>query len=87
MNAVIATFLGTIILFPFFVTIVFMIVMRKMGKAPASIIGLAADITTPLLFLAVYVVSQTVFGQAIWVYIVGIAIIIAIVSPSLNAAK
>lgn len=87
MNEVIFAFLGAIILFPFTVTIVFMIVMRKMGKAPASIIGLAADVTTPLLFLAVYVVSQTVFGQGIWVYIVGLAITIAIVCAFIERSK
>ncbi|MBO0601029.1 DUF3397 family protein [Sporosarcina sp. E16_3] len=87
MNEVIATFLGIIILFPFFVTIAFMVVMRKMGKAPASILGLAADITTPLLFLAVYVVSQVVFGQEIWIYIIGIAIIIAIVYAFIERNK
>lgn len=87
MNEVISTFLGVIILFPFIVTIVFMIVMRKMGKAPASILGLAADVTTPLLFLTVYVVSETVFGHGIWVYIVGIAIIIAIVYAFIERSK
>lgn len=87
MNEVIASFLGMIILFPFIVTIAFMVVMRKMGKAPASILGLAADVTTPLLFLAVYVVSQAVFGSGIWVYIMGIAIIIAIVYAFIERSK
>jgi len=79
MNEFVVAFLGMIILFPFIVTVAFMVVMRKMGKAPASILGLAADVTTPLLFIAVYVVSQTVFEQGIWVYIMGIAVSIAIV--------
>lgn len=87
MNEVIAAFLGMIILFPFIFTIIFMVVMRKMGKAPASILGLAADVTTPLLFLTVYVVSQAVFGQGIWVYIMGIAIIIAIVYAFVERSK
>lgn len=87
MNEVIAAFLGIIILFPFFVTIAFMVVMRKMGKAPVSILGLAADITTPLLFLAVYVVSLVVFGQEVWIYIIGIAIIIAIVYAFIERSK
>ncbi|WP_342538792.1 DUF3397 domain-containing protein [Sporosarcina sp. FSL K6-1540] len=87
MNEVVAAFLGMIILFPFIVTIAFMVVMRKMGKAPASILGLAADVTTPLLFIAVYVVSRAIFGQGIWVYIIGIAIIIAIVYAFIERSK
>ncbi|KAA0966609.1 DUF3397 domain-containing protein [Sporosarcina sp. ANT_H38] len=87
MNEVITAFLAAIILFPFLVTIVFMVVIREMGKAPASNLGLAADVTTPLLFLAVYVVSRTVFGQGIWVYIVGIAIIIAIIFALIERRK
>lgn len=87
MKEVMVAFLGMIILFPFIVTIAFMVVMRKMGKAPASILGLAADVTTPLLFIAVYVVSQTVFGQGIWIYIMGIAIFIAIVYAFIERSK
>ncbi|MBO0585878.1 DUF3397 domain-containing protein [Sporosarcina sp. E16_8] len=87
MIEVMTVFLGIIILFPFIVTVAFMVVMRKIGKAPASILGLAADVTTPLLFLAVYVVSQTVFGQGIWVYIIGIAIIIAIFYAFIERSK
>jgi len=87
MNEVVAAFLGIIILFPFIVTIAFMVVMRKMGKAPSSILGLAADVTTPLLFIAVYVVSQAIFGQGIWVYIIGIAIFIAIVYAFIERGK
>ena len=34
-----------------------------MGKAPASVIGLAADVTTPFLFLAVYMIRHTIFGE------------------------
>jgi hypothetical protein len=87
MNELVIAFLGMIILFPFIVTIAFMVVMRKMGKAPASILGLAADVTTPLLFISVYVVSQSVFGQGIWIYIMGIAIIIAIVYALIERSK
>ncbi|HJF30891.1 MAG TPA: DUF3397 domain-containing protein [Sporosarcina psychrophila] len=87
MNGMISAFLGAIILFPFIVTIVFLIVMRKLGKAPASVIGLAADITTPFMFLAVYIVSDTLFRNEIWVYIVGIALIIAIVYAFIERSK
>jgi quinol-cytochrome oxidoreductase complex cytochrome b subunit len=87
MDGMISAFLGAIILFPFIITIVFLILMRKLGKAPASVIGLAADVTTPLLFLAVYVAADTVFGKGIWVCIMGIAIVIAIIYAFIERSK
>lgn len=79
MNGIIAAFFGIIIVCPFIVTLVFLVGMRKMGKAPASVIGLAADVTTPFLFLAVYIVTRTMLGEGVGVYVTGIAILIAIV--------
>ena len=87
MNGIISMFFGGVILFPFIVTVLFLIIMRKMGKAPASVIGLAADITTPFLFLAVYVASRTIIGEGTGVYIAGIAILIAIVRIVMERMK
>ncbi len=87
MNGVISSFLGTIILFPFIVTIVILIVMKKMGKAPAKVVGLAADFTTPFLFLAIYVISYTLFGNGVGVYIAAIAIAIAILLAFIERGK
>ena len=87
MNGVISSFLGTIILFPFIVTIVILIVMKKMGKAPAKVIGLAADFTTPFLFLAIYVISYTLFGDGVGVYIAAIAVAMAILLAFIERGK
>jgi hypothetical protein len=87
MNGVISSFLGTIILFPFIVTIVILIVMRKMGKAPVKVIGLAADLTTPFLFLAIYVISYTLFDNGGGVYIAAVAITIAILLAFIERSK
>ena len=43
-----------------------------------KVIGLAADFTTPFLFLAVYIISRTIFGTGSGSYIAAIAIIITI---------
>ncbi|MCG7334155.1 DUF3397 domain-containing protein [Sporosarcina sp. ACRSM] len=87
MAGLIASIWGILILFPFIVTIVFLVVARKMGKAPAGVIGLAADVTTPFLFIAVYIISMTTFGKGIGIYIAGLAIVIAIVHVVIERLK
>lgn len=85
--AVISTVFGGLLLFPYIITLVFLVVIKKMGRAPASVIGLAADVTTPVLFLTVYVVSCTVIGHGTGVYIVTIALMIAIFRIVLERTK
>lgn len=77
-NGLLSIITGIIVLFPFLITITFLVVMRKMGKAPAAVIGKAADFTTPFLFLSVYITSRTVFGEGTGFYLSAIAIFIAI---------
>lgn len=77
LNEFISILVGIIVLFPFIVTIVFLVMMRKMGKAPSSMIGKAADWTTPFLFISVYVTSKAVFGMGTGFYIAGITILVA----------
>lgn len=79
MKEVISGLLGTIILFPLIVTLSYVVIMRKMGRAPAKMMGRAADVTTPFLFLAVYVVAHAIFGDGPGWFISGIALVIAIV--------
>ncbi|MEK3935198.1 DUF3397 domain-containing protein [Sporosarcina sp. FSL W7-1349] len=79
MNEVISGLLGTIILFPLIVTLSYVVIMRKMGRAPAKMMGRAADVTTPFLFFAVYVVAHAIFGDGPGWLISGIALVIAIV--------
>lgn len=87
MAELISSIWGVLILFPFIVTILFLIVCRKMGKAPVAVIGLAADVTTPFLFFAVYIISLTIFGKGTGVYIAGLAVIIAIVHVVIERLK
>ncbi|MGG0667128.1 DUF3397 domain-containing protein [Sporosarcina koreensis] len=77
-NGFLSILTAILVLFPFVITIAFLIVMRKMGKAPAAVIGKAADFTTPFLFLSVYITSMTIFGKGTGFYIMSIAILIAI---------
>ncbi len=78
-NGLLSILTGIIVLFPFIITIGFLIGMRRMGKAPAAVIGKAADFTTPFLFLSVYFTSLTIFGKGTGFYIMSIAILLAII--------
>ena len=85
--AVFSTLFGILLLFPYIITLFILIIIKKRGRAPASVIGLAADVTTPFLFFTVYVVSRTIIGEGIGVYIVGGALMIAIIRIILERVK
>jgi hypothetical protein len=69
---------GIIIVFPFLVTFLVLLFFRKKGIAPAKVIGIAADWTTPFLFLAVFIVSRTIVGFGAGFYLAAFAILITI---------
>ncbi|QTD42410.1 DUF3397 domain-containing protein [Sporosarcina sp. Te-1] len=78
MGGLISTVIGILILFPFIVTLLYLLIVRQTGKASRRSFGQAADVTTPFLFLAVYIVSDSIFGAHAGIYVVVIAILIAI---------
>ncbi len=69
---------GTVIFFPFIVTFIILIIYRKMGRPPVSVLGQAADMTTPLLFLSVYFLSLTIFGKGAGFYMILVSVLIVI---------
>lgn len=86
-NGFLSILTAILVLFPFFITITFLIIMRKMGRAPAAVVGKAADFTTPFLFLSVYITSMTIFGSGTGFYIMSIAILIAIFLAIMERTK
>ena len=86
-HGIISVLIGIVIVCPFLVTIVFLVTMRKMGKAPARVLGQAADWSTPFLFLAVYISASEIFGEGVGYYITGIAIFIAILQAVVERMK
>ena len=79
MITLLSVLFGVTVLFPFIWTFLILVIYKRLGIAPSSVLGPAADMTTPLLFLSVYVVSQTIFGNGVGYYIVTVAIIIMII--------
>ncbi|MFD1204054.1 MULTISPECIES: DUF3397 family protein [Sporosarcina] len=79
MGSILSFFAGILVLCPFLIALVFLIVVRKFGRAPATYIGRAADVTTPFLFLSVYALSVAVFGRGTGIYLAGIAMLIGMI--------
>ena len=79
MKTILSVLFSIVVLFPFIWMFLILVIYKRRGIAPSSVLGPAADMTTPLLFLSVYVISQTVFGNGVGYYIVTIAIIIMII--------
>jgi hypothetical protein len=70
---------GIFILCPYIVTILILMIYRRLGTAPATVLGQAADLTTPFLFLSVYIIARTIYGDLVGVYISISAISIIII--------
>ena len=79
MGTILSVLLGIVVYFPFIWMFLILVIYKRRGIAPSSVLGPAADMTTPLLFLSVYVITQTIFGTGAGYYIVTIAIIIMII--------
>ena len=79
LNTILSVLFSILIFCPFIVTILVLMIYRRLGTAPISVLGQAADLTTPFLFLSVYIISQTIYGDLVGVYIATIAIIIVII--------
>ena len=78
-STVLAQVVGAIILCPFIFMMAPVMIYRRSGKSFITVLGLAADITTPFLFLTIYIISRTIFGRGVGFYIAITAILITIV--------
>ena len=78
-GTILSVLFGIVVYFPFIWMFLILVIYKRRGIAPSSVLGPAADMTTPLLFLSVYVITQTIFGTGAGYYIVTIAIIIMII--------
>ena len=79
MKMILSVLFGIVVFFPFIWMFLILVIYKSRGIAPSSVLGQAADMTTPLLFMSVYVISQKIFGSGVGYYIVTIAIIIMII--------
>ncbi|QUW21791.1 DUF3397 family protein [Sporosarcina sp. Marseille-Q4063] len=76
---ILSVLFGVLIFCPYIITILILMIYRRLGTAPASVLGQAADLTTPFLFLSVYIISRTIYGDLVGVYIAITSIIIIII--------
>lgn len=78
-STILSMLFGIFILFPFIWSFLILVIYKRRGIAPSSVLGPAADMTTPFLFLSVYIIAKTAFGDGVGFYIALIAIIIMII--------
>lgn len=79
MMSAITSLVSIVILFPFSIMIAIISSMQKSGRSLPKIVGYAADWTTPVLFVSVYVISKAVFGGGQALYMILIVLLIAII--------
>ena len=78
-SALLSMLFGIFILFPFIWSFLILVIYKRRGIAPSSVLGPTADMTTPFLFMSVYIIAKTAFGDGVGFYIALIAIIIMII--------
>ncbi len=78
MKSILIALTAILILIPFIITFGIIVSMRGKRKSIQRVVGYAADWTTPLLFLSVYVITTSAFGQGKAVIIVGAALSVGI---------
>ena len=78
-ETILSVLFGILIFCPYIITILILMIYRRLGTAPASVLGQAADLTTPFLFLSVYIIARTIYGDLVGVYISITSIIIIII--------
>lgn len=69
--------IGIIALFPFIISICLLLFYRQVGRKPT--IRKIADYTTPFLFLSVYLIAHTIFGDGVGYIIALTAVTIVLI--------
>lgn len=69
--------IGIIALFPFIISICLLLFYRKVGRKPTM--RKVADYTTPFLFLSVYLIAHTIYGDGVGYIIALIAVAIILI--------
>lgn len=81
-SSVLSVLFAIVVIFPLIVTLMTLIIYKTKGRAPVTVLGEAADWTTPFLFISVYIVADAIFEHNIGFYMmilfVSLGIIFAI---------
>lgn len=78
-SSIVAIIFAIVVMFPFIVTFLALSFYKKRGKAPANMLGEAADWTTFFLFASVYILARSMFDFAIGFYMMMTFVLIVIV--------
>lgn len=75
MKYLIAVFL----FFPFFFTIISLVILKKIGLSKSKAIGVAADLTTPFIIIALPIIVNSIWGWSFSAILVGVLLVVAII--------
>ena len=75
MKYLIAVFL----FFPFFFTIISLVILKKIGLSKSKAIGIAADLTTPFIIIALPIIVNSIWGWSFSAILLGVLLVIAII--------
>ena len=71
--------LAIFLLFPFFFTVMSLLILKKIGLSKPKAIGFAADLTTPFLIISLPIIVKSIWEWRITAIMLGILLVIAII--------
>lgn len=75
-GTVLSVLIGAIVVFPFVISFCLLILYRQVRRKPTM--KKIADYTTPFLFLSVYVIAHTIFGEGVGFIMSVISLVLAL---------
>ena len=71
--------LAIFLLFPFFLTVISMALLKKMGLSSTKALGIASDLTTPFFIIAIPIIVKSIWEWSIDAILISMLLVVAIV--------
>ena len=71
--------LAIFLLFPFFLTIISVPILKKVGFSSSKAFGFAADLTTPFFIIAIPIIVKSIWDWSISAILISVLLIVAII--------
>ena len=71
--------LAIFLLFPFFLTVISMALLKKMGLSSTKALGIASDLTTPFFIIAIPIIVKSIWEWSIDAILISMLLVVAII--------
>jgi len=71
--------LAIFLLFPFFLTVISIALLKKMGFSSTKALGISSDLTTPFFIIAIPIIVKSIWEWSIAAILISILLVIAII--------